>query len=108
MSLLLVIVSARVPSAFVIFVDWLAGRLALDFSWPWLLFVASAGMSIGELRAGRFFLGIALGFAAIHVAAFTAMTAMFTVQYKVYTEESDATLVLSTALSIATVIVLAH
>jgi malonate transporter and related proteins len=83
MSLLLVIVNALVPIAFVILLGWMAGRLgllesessstlavlALDFCLPSLLFVATAGMSLGELRDWRFFLSIALGLLAIYVVA---------------------------------------
>ncbi len=57
----------------------------------WLLAVA-----LGVTGAGRREM-ILLG--ALPTAS---MTAMFAVQYKVYTEESDATIVLSTVLSIAT------
>lgn len=83
MSLLLVIVNALVPIAFVMLLGWLAGRLrllkgessgalavlALDFCLPSLLFIATAGMSMDELRDWRFFLGIAFGLLAIYVVA---------------------------------------
>jgi hypothetical protein len=55
-------------------------------------------------------LAILLGVTALHrremillgALPTASMTAMFAVQYKVYAEESDATILLSTVLSIAT------
>jgi hypothetical protein len=78
---LLVIVSAIIPIAFVILLGVLAGLtslispknsnvlavLALNFCLPALLFAATATMTIAELSNWRFFLGIALGLLVIYV-----------------------------------------
>jgi malonate transporter and related proteins len=91
MSLVLVIVNALVPIAFVILMGLLAGRLgllqgdsssvlatlALDFCLPSLLFRATAGMSTSELRDWRFFLGVALGLLAIYVVGLVVSLAYF-------------------------------
>ena len=83
MAVLLVIVDAIIPIAFVILLGVLAGRtglispkssnvlavLALNFCLPALLFVATATMTVAELSNWRFFLGIALGLLAIYAIA---------------------------------------
>ncbi len=91
MSLLLVIVNALVPIAFVILLGFLAGRLgllkaesssvlaalALDFCLPSLLFNATASMSPDQLRDWPFFLGIALGLLAIYIVVLVISLAFF-------------------------------
>jgi hypothetical protein len=91
MSVLLVIVNALVPIAFVILLGVLAGKtglinpkssgalaaLTLDFCLPALLFTATATMSTKELQNWRFFLGIALGLLVIYLLALAISLALF-------------------------------
>lgn len=91
MSVLLVIVNALVPIAFVILLGVLAGRmgsikpessavlaaLALDFCLPALLFEATATMPIAEFAQWRFFLGIALGLLGVYAIAMAVALALF-------------------------------
>jgi predicted permease len=91
MPLLVVIVDALVPIAFVILLGLLAGRtgllgvessnglavLALDFCLPALLFAATAEMSVQELGNWPFFLGIALGLLAIYLVALGISLSLF-------------------------------
>ena len=83
MSLLLVIVNALVPIAFVILgllkaeSSSVLAALALDFCLPSLLFNATASMSPDQLRDWPFFLGIALGLLAIYIVVLVISLAFF-------------------------------
>ena len=91
MAVLLVIVSAIIPIAFVILLGVLAGRtglisprnsnvlavLALNFCLPALLFAATAAMTVAELSNWRFFVGIALGLLVIYAAALAVSLSVF-------------------------------
>jgi predicted permease len=91
MAVLLVIVSAIVPIAFVILLGVLAGLmglispknsnvlavLALNFCLPALLFAATASMTIAEFSNWRFFLGIALGLLVIYAATLAISLTVF-------------------------------
>ena len=91
MAVLLVIVSAIIPIAFVILLGVLAGLtglispknsnvlavLALNFCLPALLFAATATMTIAELSNWRFFLGIALGLLVIYATALAISLTVF-------------------------------
>lgn len=91
MAVLLVIVSAIIPIAFVILLGVLAGLtglispknsnvlavLALNFCLPALLFAATATMTIAELSDWRFFLGIALGLLVIYAVALAISLTVF-------------------------------
>ena len=89
--MLLVIVSAIIPIAFVILLGVLAGImglispknsnvlavLALNFCLPALLFAATATMTIAELSNWRFFLGIALGLLVTYAATLAISLTLF-------------------------------
>jgi len=91
LAVLLVIVSAIIPIAFVILLGVLAGLtglispknsnvlavLALNFCLPALLFAATATMTIAELSNWRFFLGIALGLLVIYATALAISLTVF-------------------------------
>jgi predicted permease len=91
LAVLLVIVSAIIPIAFVILLGVLAGLtglispknsnvlavLALNFCLPALLFAATATMTIAELSNWRFFVGIALGLLVIYAAALAISLTIF-------------------------------
>lgn len=91
MSVLLVIVNAIVPIAFIVLLGVLAGRmglidpkkngvlaaLALDFCLPSLLFVATAAMTTAELSNWHFFLGIALGLLVVYVVGLALALTVF-------------------------------
>lgn len=84
MSVLLTVIDALAPIAFVILLGVLAGRtgimksesssvladLALEFCLPALLFGTIAAMSIAQLTEWRFFTGIGLGLLLIYAVAF--------------------------------------
>ncbi len=91
MSALLVIINAIFPIAFVILLGVLAGRiglidpksngilatLALNFCLPSLLFVATATLTMAELRDWRFFVGITLGLLVVYSASFVLSLKLF-------------------------------
>jgi malonate transporter and related proteins len=79
--MLLIIINALAPVAFVIVLGWLAGRygivaasasselavLVLDFCLPAALFIGTASASPSQLDDWRFFIAIAIGLLAIYL-----------------------------------------
>jgi hypothetical protein len=93
--MLLIVVNALAPVAFVILLGWLAGRygvieaaassalavLVLDFCLPADLFIGTASASPGQLEDWRFFVAIAVGLMAIYLAGL--MIALFVFRLRV-------------------------
>jgi malonate transporter len=91
MSSLPVIITALVPSAFVILLGFIAGRIPLfkpesggvlanpgfTFCLPSLLLKATAAMATAELHDWRFFPGLTLGLPVIYFLALTIALAVF-------------------------------
>jgi hypothetical protein len=89
--MLLIIINALAPVAFVILFGWLAGRygiieaaasgslavLVLDFCLPADLFIGTASASPGQLEDWRFFVAIAVGLLAIYLAGLTIALVVF-------------------------------
>jgi hypothetical protein len=89
--MLLIIINALAPVAFVILLGWLAGRygiievaasnalavLVLDFCLPADLFIGTASASPGELEDWRFFVAIAVGLLAIYLAGLVIALVFF-------------------------------
>jgi hypothetical protein len=89
--MLLIIINALAPVAFVILLGWLAGRygiieaaasgslavLVLDFCLPADLFIGTASASPGQLEDWRFFVAIAVGLLAIYLAGLTIALVVF-------------------------------
>jgi malonate transporter len=89
--MLLIIINALAPVAFVILLGWLAGRygviaaaassdlavLVLDFCLPADLFIGTASASPGQLEDWRFFVAIAVGLLAIYLAGLVIALLVF-------------------------------
>ena len=89
--MLLIIINALAPVAFVILLGWLAGRygiieaaassalavLVLEFCLPADLFIGTASAATGQLEDWRFFVAIAVGLLAIYLAGLVVARVLF-------------------------------